>query len=231
MRGIVLAAGKGSRLAGITAAYHKPLLVVNGRPLVVSIVESLLSVTDEPPTVVVAPENVRAIHDVLDAHELSDVDLVVQGRPAGPGHALYLGLRAGSRGTSVIAVMGDNDLGRDDMKIVAEKHASFPSDLVVGITRIPASGCRDFTRWRANGETWVEKVPVTVEDEVYANADASAWVGPIAFPVASMMKILAEDFHSAPMDMGIGHYFNRFTRSFLAEVNARDIGTPQEALS
>ena len=35
---VVLAAGKNERLEGVVAPYHKPLIVLNGRPLIKSLV-------------------------------------------------------------------------------------------------------------------------------------------------------------------------------------------------
>jgi len=57
---IVLAAGKNERLSGIVAPYHKPLLVVNGKPLIVKAVDSVVNIAERD-TMVVGPINVGRV--------------------------------------------------------------------------------------------------------------------------------------------------------------------------
>jgi GTP:adenosylcobinamide-phosphate guanylyltransferase len=63
---VILAAGRGARLNGIAAPFHKPLLIVNGMPLIVQLVRAAHATfrgSDETArvVVVVAPENAQAI--------------------------------------------------------------------------------------------------------------------------------------------------------------------------
>jgi glucose-1-phosphate thymidylyltransferase len=112
--GIVLAAGRGSRLAGRALPFAKPLVPVGGRPVVAWAAEALLPVVDRL-VAVVNPTSAGGIEDVLrPAATRASVPLVlaVQDRPTGAAEALAIGLAAIDGGPALM-VCGDNVLHPD----------------------------------------------------------------------------------------------------------------------
>lgn len=83
VRAMIAAAGKGSR-AGLT--YPKTLFPVQGKPILVRILEQLKPF-DGRPTVIVSPDGKEPIQDCLDEYQLM-ADLVVQPEPKGMGNAV-----------------------------------------------------------------------------------------------------------------------------------------------
>ena len=97
-----MAGGSNERLKSVIPSFHKPLLVINGRPLVVDIVDKLLQATSSSDRVIVvcSPHNVNAIADVVSRVALTgadEIDFVVQPQPIGIVDATVRGLRAAGK--------------------------------------------------------------------------------------------------------------------------------------
>lgn len=80
---LIAAAGRGTR-AGLP--YPKTLFPIQGRPILVRIIE-LVSPYDRSPTVIVSPEGETPIRDCLEQHHLQ-AHLVQQTQPRGMGDAV-----------------------------------------------------------------------------------------------------------------------------------------------
>ena len=89
IRVLVAAAGRGTR-AGLP--YPKTLYPVQGRPILLRILD-LLSLYDDCPTVVVSPEGMQSISDCLN-QQGNAAHLVVQDQPRGMGDAVLAFLRS-----------------------------------------------------------------------------------------------------------------------------------------
>ena len=100
---IVPAAGRGTRLQGVSQGLPKPLLEVAGRPLVLGVLDRV-SESARHVCVVVPPDDPR-VEDVVRAGAGRPVDFVVQPERLGVGHAV-LQARHRVRGASLV-VMGD----------------------------------------------------------------------------------------------------------------------------
>jgi bifunctional N-acetylglucosamine-1-phosphate-uridyltransferase/glucosamine-1-phosphate-acetyltransferase GlmU-like protein len=83
IRGLIAAAGKGSR-AGLP--YPKTLFPIQGKPILVRILE-LLAPFDRQPTVVISPGGHDSIESCLRA-SLQTAHLVIQEKPMGMGNAV-----------------------------------------------------------------------------------------------------------------------------------------------
>jgi CTP:molybdopterin cytidylyltransferase MocA len=161
---IILAAGNGERVRGVTARGLKPLLLVEGEPLIARLVRQA-SVADRV-TVVVSPLNAPHIVDVLEAKGFDDVRYIVQPQATGPTDAMRRGLDT-SRGALTLVVLGDNVVSDSDFAAIAQRQA-------------PAVGVRTFARddprieglgRRLSTGEWVEKCPLR-------NADTGVvWAG------------------------------------------------------
>lgn len=123
MDAVILAAGRNDRLAGLVAEGMKPLLLVNGRPIIVDLMKKL-SVASEhrrvPVTIVASPVNVQAIVSVLKANTMlwRDVQIVIQPESTGPVDALRRGFRARLGRTehdTTLVLCGDNVIPLETM--------------------------------------------------------------------------------------------------------------------
>jgi choline kinase len=113
---IVIAAGDGRRLRPITERWPKPVLPVDGRPVVVTLLHELADAGVEPVTVVTGhlAEQVEAL--VGDCEPRLDVRFVRQPEPLGSADAVRRALEAGARAPTLITaadtVYGPGDVGR-----------------------------------------------------------------------------------------------------------------------
>ena len=219
---VILAAGRGDRLNGIAAPFHKPLLVVNGQPLIRQCVQNAMKATNGSIIVVAAPDNAGPISHVLNGAGLGKVDIILQRHPAGPGHALLTGLKLVTT-PRVLVLMGDNVVSADDVCRVA----NVKNPNVIGVSEVEPDKAERFTRMRRTGREglmWVEKVPVT-DDDIHEDKTI-CWVGPIAVEASKMEHSIRK--RAAPKEeMAIGPSFNDLGEFYTVQVNAIDIGVPE----
>lgn len=222
MDAVILAAGRGERLRDLAPAFHKPLLPIDGTPLVCRAVDLAYRAGVEWPVVVVAPQNAEIISSVLGPNR--PVVMIVQrqeGVPQGPGHALMVGLQAHTRPASserVLVLLADNVTQPSDVTNVAQHKTA------VGVKSIPRGDAGRFTRYEDG--RWVEKVPVFPRGD-----DVLCWVGPFVGWRANMERVLHTiDNERAPghAEMLIGPYLGDFmfeNQHHLVEVSSYDVGT------
>jgi hypothetical protein len=209
---VILAAGRGERLNGYTAPYHKPLLVVNGMPLINQAVDHALEVVQRV-VVVVAPENAAPISQVLGDRV---VRMVVQRVPDGPNRALAIGAELCVT-NRILVLMADNLLRHRDVEqcVVKEEEAA-----VIGIERVPIDVAGRFT-WRDKDGRWREG-HAPEPHEVWGQMGEDlvvVWCGPLV-----VYRGLIE-----PAERMIGPYLNRLVgkNPRLVECETFDIGVPE----
>lgn len=228
--GVVLAAGRNTRLAGVIPSYHKPLMVVNGRPLVVNIVRELLTFC-ETVTVVVSPENAGVISEVLDANYLIDdqVNLVLQPRAKGPGEAVLRAMRAGSNENRTMIVCADNIIPPGDYNEVLDQDtdACRTHDPETVVTASTVTSLHDYEAerfTRIHDGHFLEGVPGGHNER----GEYACWIGPLVVPTLAAERAYREsrDWQiqeelkvSGPLNL-IPHLIIR-----RAEGNSVDIGT------
>lgn len=178
--GVILAAGRNTRLAGIVPSYYKPLLIVQGKPLVVRLTQDLRSLCASV-TVIVSPENSAPICDVLYANGLLDANtnIVVQPMARGPGEGLYRGLRCTRPGSRIILACGDNLIPRDDFLGAVEEDEGADGLTVttcVSWTEDETEATR-FTRVSELRNEFIENRP----GGKLKTGGWNTWVGPLIF--------------------------------------------------
>lgn len=188
--GVVLAAGRNTRLTGVIPSYHKPLMVVNGRPLVVNIVREL-SAFCSTITVIVSPENAGVITEVLEANSLltGDVNIVLQPRARGPGEAVLRGMRAGQGENRTIIICADNIIPAEDyaraLELDAEAGLNDPLHTVT-VSTIATNDYDEARRFtRVYGNRFVEGVDSVGDDNGYYYC----WVGPLIVPTEAAESV------------------------------------------
>jgi bifunctional N-acetylglucosamine-1-phosphate-uridyltransferase/glucosamine-1-phosphate-acetyltransferase GlmU-like protein len=211
MDAVILAAGKGSRLEGVMAPYHKPLMVVNGRPIIWTAVHHALQVGANLVTVVVAPENALPISQVLMEFE-ARLQLLVQQKPRGPGDALYKALNIAHKGSptraKTLVLMGDNVTSFADI----QKINQIP-DFAVGVQLMDREEASRFTfvaRLTNGRDYWLEGLTPTEDHVDEATGMVVCWVGPFVVPSDRMMAALEQLYRDTPPEdeIKIGPAFN-----------------------
>lgn len=222
---VILAAGRGSRLEGIMAPFHKPLLVVSGEPIILGAAKRAWLCTGERVVLVVAPENALPIAQIMQyTKPLDRYDMIIQPRPEGPGDALLRGLQLATS-EYVLVLLGDNVTTFADIRLLASCKGN-----TVGVQQIPQERAFRFTRLRADG-SWVEKVPVTDADVDPATGEVLIWVGPIVVNREEMirsLKLWEESLIDSTRELLIGPTFNDLTDVKCVNVSSIDIGVPEE---
>lgn len=217
MHVIILAAGKGSRLAGVMPPYFKPLMTINGECLLVRTLRQVHDVfqgASYDVTVVAAPENALPICQVLNDAEM-DADIIVQRQPAGPGAAV---LRALNDSQTSLVLMGDNLMNRQAIVDVASAVGSGSKAAVGG--RLSESTSESSTRQRVGTGLWVEKEPVSELDKL-----SFSWIGPVCARTRDLRDALLMQA-AVNGELPIGPSFN-ILKPECVEVECTDIGVIQ----
>lgn len=214
---VILAAGRGERLSreSIAAPHHKPLLPVNGRPLVRTAVLLAHEVAGvRKPIVVVAPENAWAISHVLEGLPAT---LVVQRTASGVADALLMGLEL-TQTRSTLALMADNVLTGVDVAAVVAAEAP-----AVGVRSIPYTDASRFTYLRPDNLEWVEKA--NVPQHVSATS-LMCWVGPLYLNTSQAEKVLRQSISNGSQEIGPPLLNDANNDLTIVPVSTYDIGTP-----
>lgn len=231
---VILAAGRGARLNGIAAPFHKPLLIVNGLPLIVQLVRSVIEVFDscaEPDArvvVVVAPENAAALTAVIQAHGFHNVHYVVQPRAHGPGDALRRGLAVAGDGRCLV-LMADNVISQATIERVVDEATPY----AISYMDVPGSEAARFTRLNLKTSEWDERTPITTDHFNQRTQQAVCWVGPLVVDRDTALKTLrcSCGVSRCEDEILIGPNLRRLvpdsTGYQLVEVDVTDIGLPE----
>lgn len=224
MDAVILAGGKGSRLDGVMPPYWKPLMPINGLPLICKIYDQVADqgVIDNI-FIVVAPENALQVAQVMNGR---NAYLVVQQRATGPGDALLLGLQL-TKAETVLVLMGDNIMPDDDLVNVVD--GSRDTDFVIGTgTVLTADEARRFTRIYEDGFRIEEGPDVSPPD--FRDGPYTVWCGPLVLPVEKTIAALrATPGLDAPLgERKIGTHLHAIGQEpMLVNCAAVDIGTPE----
>jgi len=231
MDAVILAAGRGSRLRGSVPAYHKPLLVVDKKPLVMqSIMWAYEMQCVSRVVVVCAPENVGPIVDLVEAHKLCTdaVRFVVQPDSDGPGAGFLLGFAATEHRSRVLLLMGDNTQPNDP-NVWQNGATQAGGSITVGVKTVAESDvAQRFTRITEDGYYFLEGE--CLRDACWSDGKYRVWCGPLALDGDKLAQVLERvRQHEAPTELKIGRYLNDVSRDVrLRPSESRDIGSPDE---
>ena len=237
---VILAAGANERLRGIVPPYHKPLLVVNGKPIIAALFDAAtrqIESTTDRIIVVCSQENVRAINDILRHRGYgSQLRLVIQTDPIGPVEALNLGLELCISGR-VMMLCGDNVIDDLTWKTISELTSGNTKALVVSVQSKTIGEVERFTVVKEPDETnhhihFGEGFREIRQTECVSYV--RVWIGPVIFANSSLHRGLVE-MGSCRHPWIFANLFNEIARRdpdgvTLIESRALDIGVP-EALS
>lgn len=190
---VILAGGSNERLKSMIPSFHKPLLVINGRPIVVDLVDKALQSTSLKDRVIIvcSPHNVNAIADVTSRIALTgadEIDYVVQPQPVGIVDAVVRGLHAATS-TNVMIMCADNIIPAAMIKALHKR--SDDDNPAIATATVVGPGAARFTRV-------IVDIPlgVAVDFDENKGADLSegaeyvCWVGPVVVPRERALDVL-----------------------------------------
>lgn len=223
MDAVILAAGRGSRVEGLAPPFFKPMMVVNGRPLISSAIHEAEKAEVTRIIIVAAPENAAALSHHLDPADRT-LHMVVQLRPTGPGDGLLLGLKL-VNSAEVLVLMSDNVFSPSDIPNVLKEWRATTSEgcsAVVGVRHLDDPTA--FTRLKR--DRWVEKVEKGPDDFVHGRS--RCWVGPLIAKTTALNSALEREPlrrkpKSAIGERAIGPALNHL-QVCTADVQTYDIG-------
>jgi NDP-sugar pyrophosphorylase family protein len=140
MDAIVMAAGEGRRLRPLTESWPKPVLPIDGRPVIATLLRELASAELSRVTVVTGHLADQLEKLVGDGSGFGvEARPVRQPRPDGSGDAVMVAL-AGGAATPAIVVAADTVYRRGDLRLFAEAFAASGGDGAVAVRRDPPPG-------------------------------------------------------------------------------------------
>jgi NDP-sugar pyrophosphorylase family protein len=183
---VILAAGRGARLRGVVPQFHKPLMTVDGKAMIVHAVEEARSVPVDKLVIVVAPDNAGPITSLLVDARLLDTDttIIVQPEPNGPGVAYLLAVDLIAC-DEVLLLMADNIFGKQDVFRVLHGDANV---VVGGRYENDPAIARRFTRVTPSGGTF--EGPDINETQEWTASRFFIWLGPLRAPTHRLAQAI-----------------------------------------
>lgn len=228
MEAIILAAGRGQRMLGIAKPFYKPLLEINGLPLLAHSAMYAAAAGIEKITVVASPQNADDIENALAQCEI-EVTLAIQNDPVGPGHAALVGLSR-VRAERCMLLLSDNIMDQSAVISMISRCNSQKCD-AVAVCDVNIAQASRFTRVRKNESgayTYEETTPVT-DDDIWDTdrATARVWCGPLVFNTIRAIDVLGHA-DTTNGELKIGPHLTQIMRAptLLMDVHAMDVGIP-----
>jgi glucose-1-phosphate thymidylyltransferase len=132
MKGLILAAGRGTRLRPLTHTRPKHIFRVAGRPIIHYALENLRQAGIEEVGVVVSPENQADIRQALNGFAGVKTSFIVQEQPQGLAHAVGVA-RSWLGDSPFVLYLGDNLFQRGIAPFV---QAFDQSDAVIALVKV-----------------------------------------------------------------------------------------------
>jgi glucose-1-phosphate thymidylyltransferase len=139
MKGVVLAAGEGTRLRPRTEEKPKPLVEVDGTPLLTYCFETLLDIGIEEAVVVVGYRREQIIERYGDAYRGLDVEYAHQEERTGLARAV---LAAAAHVESDVAVLNGDNIYDANLGAVLDRHQDTEADVTFPVREVSRETAR-----------------------------------------------------------------------------------------
>ncbi len=224
---IILAAGRNERLKGIVPLYHKPLLVVNGKPLIVRMLDIINGWTTGKIVIVVAPENAKTIVEMTRDCVNQPIDYIIQPYATGPGNAFIQAAEI-CKSKKIMILCGDNYFQEEDLRQMFSL-ASFDGErFIIGTRTIKTK--EEAQRFTVITPKWgiLEGLALQHNDDFWENIGGyRCWVGPLIVPHPMFRDILNEQSHHVS-ELKIGEHLDKIgLKPTLVDCDCLDIGVPE----
>jgi len=223
MDAVILAGGRGQRLAGYALPFHKPLIEVNGKPLIFHTLEYAHLAGAERMIIVASPSNHGIISSMFTNFDY--VTIAVQDQPNGPGDAMLVGFEH-VESDRVLALMSDNLMSPDRVEYMG-RWSSFDG---IGTQMLEPAAASRFTRIsKVDGSVkFVESTEVEAH-EINHDGLVQVWCGPIMCSKKRMTQVLRSAQANTPAgeELKIGpHLTKGLDRPMFFPTDAVDVGVP-----
>lgn len=189
---IVLAAGEGSRLRPLTDRIPKPLLPIDGEPVLGRVLRQLRDVGVRDATVVVGRGGRIVREFVSGTAERPHVRFVEQGERRGTAHALQLATADAEPVGPCVVCAADTAWRDDDVAALVEGHASARPLATMALLRWPVEQLPHHSRVRVDAEGLVERVLDRVDPSVAAAGERALAGSPLyVFEPAMWRRVAA----------------------------------------
>ncbi len=220
MHAVILAAGKNERLWDVVNPYEKPLVEIDGAPLLRTLIDIAREYCNRV-VIVASVENAEKVRDLVQSHFESDrLRIVIQPEAVGPGDALLRGVEA-CDDDKVLVICGDNVMKKEDIGYL--RAASRRANLAVGVATITdeAEAIR-YTRITRN-RNFVEG---PVDDAPTKDGAWLVWLGPFIATRSALLSALQKGAGEYKY-FRIGPHLNDVGTAEFVPMTVKDIGTPQ----
>jgi len=136
MKAVVLAAGEGTRLRPRTADRPKPLIEVNGKPILTYCFEALLDLGIEDVVIVVGYEKDKIIDHYGDSFQALDIQYAHQSERLGLAHTI---LTAEPYVTSDFVVLNSDNIYSANLSEVVAHHTESGTDITFPVEAVSAA--------------------------------------------------------------------------------------------
>jgi len=233
LEAVILAAGRGQRMEGLAKPFFKPLLELNGIPLLKYAIQYADAAQVDHVTIVVSPSNADDIEQIT-AEYGPWVSTIVQEHPFGPGHAAMLGIEQ-VLSKKTMLLMSDNIMNTDTIVEMADTVRRTDCD-AVGIRYVELDKAARFTRVRLRPSglySYVEGVEINQEDVWPLTRESVVWCGPLVFDTEVASSVLSRAFLNSHItndgaEIKIGPHLDQIMSvdTSLFDVEAFDVGIP-----
>ena len=134
MKGLILAAGMGTRLRPITSLAPKPTISVANKPLIHYAVDNLVEVGISEVGIVVSPSTIGGLKKSLAEYEGASFTYIIQDPPKGLAHAVEVS-QDFLQDDDFVMYLGDN-LFEHGVKEVVDRFVSGTTDAVMALTQV-----------------------------------------------------------------------------------------------
>lgn len=219
---VILAGGENTRLKGIVAPHHKPLLVINGESLIVRLVRQALLLKPGKIVIVVSPRNADPILELL-MHNFTDISMIYFVMQT-PGTTIDVALRSGLMMTGstekVMVLCGDNFMTDEDWKDLIHAPQIENRSVIVGQCVTSEDVALNFARVWPIYMTLTEAT-VEMDKQKFSDGRWYVWNGPIIVNGPRTLMELEEKRTGRIAACLI------LDEPYFYEMNVQDIGTPQ----
>lgn len=181
---LILAAGENTRLQGIVPPFMKPLMLVNGKPLVRHAIDHAMEWGAKHAVIVVSPDNASLIPTVVPH---VGVHWVLQPRAEGVVDAIRRGMHAVKSDMTLI-LCADNTFDHSQpqselLGIVERREASFGSRV------LNLRAAARFTQWTPRTDTPGVHIVDTNADNAGHSLTGNCWIGPLLLKTDMLQQI------------------------------------------
>lgn len=139
MKAVILAAGEGTRLQPRTDSIPKPLIEINGQPILTYCFETVLSLGIDAAVVVVGYKREQIIDRYGDAYRSLDLEYATQSEPNGLAHAV---LAASDYIDGDFVVLNGDNIYRANLSEAIDHHRMTEADITFLIDEVSIGTAR-----------------------------------------------------------------------------------------